>query len=179
MKFTMIKKVIIILNNDEFYDDAQLLARSFFVRADVERVRNEEKKDAGFVPVKTVEISSDGETAILRLNGLVPSFEGLSLSKGQIHDVFKRAMYKDLSAATGITLPWGFLTGVKPAKRITEIIKSNPGLNEADVRKKFEAMYMVRPDKSKLAFGVAVNEKKILDERCDNHGFSIYIGIPF
>ena len=48
----MIKKIIIILNNDEFYDDAQLLARSFFVRAEIERI----KKDNKSYPILKVSI---------------------------------------------------------------------------------------------------------------------------
>ncbi len=175
----MIKKIIIILNNDEFYDDAQLLARSFFVQAEVERVYEEIKKDGNFKPVKTVEISSDGETCTLHLNSLVPRTGTSDLSKGQIHDLFKRAMYRDISAATGITLPWGFLTGVKPAKRITGILKDNPGIDEAGARKRFETMYLVRPDKSRLAYRVAVNEKEILQDRLNENGFSVYAGIPF
>ena len=174
----MIKKVIIILNDDEFYDDAQLLARSFFARASVERVK-EERKESGFVPQKTVEISSDGETVYLRLDGLVPSVGSMSLTRGQIHDIFKRAMYKDISASTGITLPWGFLTGVKPAKRITEILKKNPNIDEETARRKFEAAYMVRPDKSRLAYEVAKNEEKILTALHKERDFSIYLGIPF
>ena len=46
----MIKKIIIILNNDEFYDDAQLLARSFFVRAEIERIKKDDKKEDVFKP---------------------------------------------------------------------------------------------------------------------------------
>ena len=175
----MIKKIIIILNNDEFYDDAQLLARSFFVQADVERIKEEQIEENGFKPVKTVEISSDGETCTLHLNELVPDTGIKSLSRGQLHDLFKRAMYKDVAAATGITLPWGFLTGVKPAKRITELLKKNPNADESTVRRKFETMYLVRPDKSRLAYEVAVNEESILKDRLKGKGFSIYIGIPF
>ena len=92
--------------------------------------------------------------------------QGLShLSRGQLHDLFKRAMYKDIAAATGITLPWGFLTGVKPAKRITELLKKTPNADESTVRRKFETMYLVRPDKSRLAYEVAVNEESILRDR--------------
>ena len=175
----MIKKIIIILNEDEFYDDAQLLARSFFVQGEIERKKEEYKKEDGFKPVKTVEISSDSETCTLNLNALVPVAGIDHLTRGQVHDLFKRAMYKDISAATGKTLPWGFLTGVKPAKWITEIMRKNPGADENTVRKKFETMYMVRPDKSRLAYEVAKNEEKILGERLKDKGFSIYVGIPF
>ncbi len=175
----MIKKIIIILNNDEFYDDAQLLARSFFVRAEIERIKKDDKKEDVFKPVKTVEISSDGETCTLNLNAIVPSAGIDQLTRGQVHDLFKRAMYKDISASTGKTLPWGFLTGVKPAKRITEIMKKNPEADESAVRKKFEIMYMVRPDKSRLAYEVAENEEKIMGKRLKDKGFSIYVGIPF
>ena len=50
------------------------------------------------------------------------AFEGVSVKLEKA-----RAMYEGLSWATGRTLPWGVLTGVKPVKLFTQLVEAEAG----------------------------------------------------
>ncbi len=77
---------------------------------------------------------------------------------------------------TGIELPWGILTGIRPAKMVRELIES--GENTEKIYNTFINEYKVRPDKAKLAIEVAKTESEIA-KNINNNAVSLYIGIPF
>lgn len=77
---------------------------------------------------------------------------------------------------TGITPPWGILTGVRPAKVATEFLKR--GLTPAETADHISREYFVDPIKSRLAVGVAVAESKVITPELRRE-CSVYVGIPF
>lgn len=84
-----------------------------------------------------------------------------------------------LSAAgelTGYRPSWGMLTGVRPSKVATELLRE--GISKTRVKKLITADYYVIPKKSSLATEVAVNELKIIG-RPDPRDCSVYVSIPF
>lgn len=87
-----------------------------------------------------------------------------------------RLLYTTLRKNTGITQPWGILTGVRPV-RLFRAISERLG-SDAQALFAFENTYLVRPDKAQLAMEIAENERALLSELTPN-GFSLYIGIPF
>ena len=86
-----------------------------------------------------------------------------------------RLLYNVLSEYTGKKLPWGVLTGIRPAKIAYELLEE--GIKRDEIIKTLEQNYMVSNKKAVLAYNVSV-EKKILDETKDNM-IGLYIGIPF
>ena len=88
----------------------------------------------------------------------------------------KEAVYRMLSQLTGYVCPWGFLTGIRPAKRINEYI--DLGMTETEAREELMQKFLVSGQKADLAVQVALAERKIMlaDRR---NSASIYIGIPF
>jgi coproporphyrinogen dehydrogenase HemZ len=87
-----------------------------------------------------------------------------------------RLLYNVLSEYTGKKLPWGVLTGIRPAKIAYELLEE--GIKRDEIIKTLEQNYMVSNKKAVLAYNVASVEKKILDETKDNM-IGLYIGIPF
>lgn len=86
-----------------------------------------------------------------------------------------KAMIKVLSAITGITPPWGILTGIRPAKLMRKYI-SEQGTENA-VRM-FTDFFEANEEKTFLAKNVALFENKVIEE-ADIRSFSLYVSIPF
>ena len=161
-------KIDIYLKNKEYYDDAQLLARSFFSRADVTH----------FSEFTDGASSLEEGKLYLFLEDMTPDQEEeRSLNRSQLHDLFKKRVYKHLVSLTGRNLPWGFLTGVRPSKRAMALL--DEGMEDAAVIKTFIDSYMVSEEKGDLALKVAKNEKRILEYAGVRNGYSLYLGIPF
>lgn len=74
-----------------------------------------------------------------------------------------------------IQLPWGIMSGIRPAKYVREFMEQGHSIN--DVRRLFNYCG-VYPKKTDLAMTVAENEKAVLSQRREN-AVSLYIGIPF
>ncbi|MBQ7794195.1 MAG: coproporphyrinogen dehydrogenase HemZ [Clostridia bacterium] len=87
-----------------------------------------------------------------------------------------RAFINAAQKITKISLPWGAMCGVRPAKAVTKLVED--GMSYADAHKHLKEAYGVTDEKCKLACKVSQNERKILDGIRDN-SVSIYIGIPF
>ena len=71
---------------------------------------------------------------------------------------------------------WGMLTGVRPSKVATEMLRK--GYSKTRVKKLLASEYFVIPKKASLATEVALNEAAIIGEP-DPLGCSLYISIPF
>ncbi|TYQ18103.1 UNVERIFIED_CONTAM: oxygen-independent coproporphyrinogen-3 oxidase [Acetivibrio alkalicellulosi] len=88
----------------------------------------------------------------------------------------KRELYVSLSVYTKSTVPWGFLTGIRPAKIVHKML--NEGLNCKEISSKLENYYLLAKEKANLLLNVANIEKEIVNNTNSNM-ISIYIGIPF
>lgn len=64
-------------------------------------------------------------------------------------DIVKIALYKLLVRITGKTLPWGNLTGIRPAKLAMGLIES--GMKNTEAAQEMRNRYMVSPEKTALA----------------------------
>ena len=74
------------------------------------------------------------------------------------------------------TPPWGILTGVRPAKVATELIRTGNGIRNSRAILRDE--YFLNPRKAALAVSVASTEMKLTNRLQDNL-CSVYISIPF
>lgn len=194
MVFKMIKQIIIFVKDKEFYDDAQLLARSFFAGAkalDADKYDPDHSELPGIKTFsETVTVSENENICIINADVFVPADEERTGTRGEIHDRFKRRLYLELVKVTGRRLPWGFLTGVRPAKRAGEILDESEKNNVKDkdeMIRKFCDRFLSSEEKARLAFEVAKNERNIFaregfkkaGEGTGENGFSLYVGIPF
>ncbi len=77
---------------------------------------------------------------------------------------------------TGFTPPWGILTGVRPAKVVTEMLSR--GLTHDECIRQMMDEYLVSEVKARIACDVAFAENRLITEesrkRC-----SVYVAIPF
>lgn len=88
----------------------------------------------------------------------------------------KRAIYIAFTEFTGTKMPWGMLTGIRPAKIVHEMLED--GRNEAEIQGKLTTYYMIAENKASLLYDIAVTEKALLD-KTQTGMVGVYIGIPF
>ena len=87
-----------------------------------------------------------------------------------------RAMFAAGKQLLGHTPPWGILTGVRPAKIATALLKSGKGILKS--KRVLRDEYFLSHQKAALAVAVASSEQKIL-KKMENKTCSIYVSIPF
>lgn len=89
--------------------------------------------------------------------------------------VSAQLLYKLLCDFTGLTQPWGILTGVRPVKLLRRLAEES---SEEQAVRKFEKDFFVSNEKIALSRETEHNERKIL-ELSKPESFSLYVGIPF
>lgn len=86
-----------------------------------------------------------------------------------------RLLYGLLKEFSGISQPWGLLTGVRPVKLLRRLTEEK---GAAEAQRIFTGDFFVSGDKTRLAKETEKNEQKIL-ELSRPESFSLYVGIPF
>ena len=86
------------------------------------------------------------------------------------------AFYEAASALTGYRPPWGILTGVRPAKIASELIRY--GYTPDAAAKRISEKYLTTPRKASLAVTVSRAEDRLIRPEL-RRTCSVYIGIPF
>ncbi len=131
----------------------------------------------------TVESCLEKEKVIARLyrNGKLYASNTLPFSSGVLSikeqkRMIKASIYGLLKRETGIRPQWGFITGVRPAKTINELLDA--GYSKEECLQYFIEKYDVIPEKAELAMEVAGWERKLLSQN-NSKEISIYVGIPF
>jgi oxygen-independent coproporphyrinogen-3 oxidase len=149
--------IYINLDNQDYYDDALVLVKSFYPGEGV--AAGPGKKEITDVVITPVVPPDDGK------------------GKSQLHDEFKAGLYHQLSEATGRALPWGKLTGVRPSKLAMKLLDA--GSTDDEVLGAFMEDNFVTEGKARLALEVAHRERELLSGLDCWNGYSLYIGIPF
>lgn len=85
------------------------------------------------------------------------------------------ALFNCFVSATNYKSEWGLLTGVRPAKLFSRLIKST---GEASAEEYFKNRLLVSDEKTSLCKQTAVSEEKII-EQSRPESFSLYVSIPF
>ena len=93
--------------------------------------------------------------------------------KNEIHGT----IYRLLKEYTGRTLPWGFLTGVRPTKLATEMLEA--GVDEAEIHSYFTDTCYTTGQKADICVEVAKKEQTLLGGIDFTEEYCLYIGIPF
>lgn len=92
-------------------------------------------------------------------------------------NALKRALYRTLCRENGRELPWGTLTGIRPAKiALTELMEGVPA---EQVKAHLSERYFVSDLRNDLCVRTAENELRAVQGLDLSEGWSLYIGIPF
>ena len=153
--------IYIKISDMDFYDDAVVLIKSFYARTEVMQYQEqaEQTRTAQDIVIEPEVPEKDGR------------------SKKELHEAFKCRLYTKLSAQLNKTLPWGYLTGVRPSKIAYTLLEK--GADREQILEEFTKKHLVSEKKAQLALQVAQTEKSILEKMDYKNGYSLYIGIPF
>lgn len=108
----------------------------------------------------------------------------------EVKSEIKRDIYTMLKDRTGISLPWGTLTGIRPCKIPMKMLEeASERANQAqlvditkvrsDIYDYMKSTYLVSDEKIELATDIAIRERNVLRQISGADGYSLYIGIPF
>lgn len=87
-----------------------------------------------------------------------------------------RLIYLCLQKLTGITPPWGLMTGIRPVKKMTALLQN--GCSKAEAFEHLRKKFMVSESRLEIAHMTAVNQIPLL-ESLNKRDISLYISIPF
>ncbi len=93
-----------------------------------------------------------------------------------IQRILKQSFYKAAVACTGQSLPWGALTGIRPAKLASKALKD--GASEKETIRMFQNEFFVSPARTALAMDAA-KASLAAEEKLADNDISLYLGIPF
>ncbi|MEE0913242.1 MAG: coproporphyrinogen dehydrogenase HemZ [Ruminococcus sp.] len=157
------------VKNHTFWFELENLTRLFFPNEKITVYKEFETTQTPFIYTEV----SEKVCISAEINGFKKS---LTADKAEDNElVAAQLLYKILCEYTGITQPWGVLTGVRPVKLLRRISEEE---GQKNAEKKFIDEFFVSQEKLELAKATEHNEKKILDLSQDN-SFSLYVGIPF
>ena len=100
-----------------------------------------------------------------------------TVEPGEYKNEFKRFLYTALQEETGISLPWGNLTGIRPTKIAMTMLEN--GESRQDIAAFLREKHFVSEEKIELGIAIAERERDILSRLHYENGYSLYIGIPF
>lgn len=160
------------VKNHNFHFELENLTRLFFPNEKITVIRDFSEPQP---PCIYTEVS---DKIIISVN--IGSFNKSETAVKKLADddnelVSAQLLYKLLCDFTGLTQPWGILTGVRPVKLLRRLAEES---SEEQAVKKFEKDFFVSNEKIALSRETEHNERKIL-ELSKPESFSLYVGIPF
>ncbi len=174
------KLLYIKLNQANYEYDVHSIVKAFYADKTVKVLTPESKSKAGgndsiafFMEVK---LYPEGADMRIGKEEYQWQFENQSESAGY-KDGFKTFLYKSLQNATGKSLPWGNLTGIRPTKLAYSMLEE--GRSDEEIRDFLERRHFVSRQKADLSIDIAKRERELLADVHYEGGYSLYIGIPF
>ncbi len=175
------KMPIVLIGNYSSKYEIEAVCKLFFHTARF-RFSNDINDAQGdnYILASTVVDNAVVVIAEICLNGDTPEKQIKTMSvmtkKDDIELELCRSIYHILCKKTGISPPWGLLTGIRPVKKVNELIQQ--GLSKDEIKKNLTERFELSPEKFNLAYETAVNQLPILDS-INKRAVSLYVSIPF
>lgn len=160
------------VKNHNFHFELENLTRLFFPNEKITVIRDFSEPQPPYIYTEV----SDKITISVNIGSFNKSETAVKkLTDDDNELVSAQLLYRLLCDFTGLTQPWGILTGVRPVKLLRRLAEES---NEEQAVKKFEKDFFVSNEKIALSRETEHNERKIL-ELSKPESFSLYVGIPF
>lgn len=160
------------VKNHNFHFELENLTRLFFPNEKITVIRDFSEPQPPYIYTEV----SDKITISVNIGSFNKSETAVKKFTDDDNElVSAQLLYKLLCDFTGLTQPWGILTGVRPVKLLRRLAEES---SEEQAVKKFEKDFFVSNEKIALSRETEHNERKIL-ELSKPESFSLYVGIPF
>lgn len=184
-------KIGIFFNKRNFEYDVYSLVRAFYPGSDVQMVDSDEEWSGEFevflwigysVDEIHLEIAQGGKRCFeesICISEILKEDENLHVDekRKQTKNQLKQLIYRGLHELTGQDLPWGTLTGIRPVKIPMQFLEA--GKKNTEIAEYMRNTYYISPQKTALSIAIANRERDILKDLDPDHGYSLYVGIPF
>ncbi len=173
------------INNTEFEYDINALVREFYPYEEIKLLTGEnlheipDDQDDESITVNITEADNSYHIEHIGPDGKVLSADATALPEDHSDrkSAVKAKIYEVLYEATGETMPWGTMTGIRPVKVFLNLMEQ--GLDDDSIKASVRKKYLLSDEKTELSMAVARNEKRLLDKLDYSDGYSLYVGIPF
>lgn len=172
---------IIKCNKAQFEYDIHALIKAFYPEWELKVLTPEsvvrDRKVRETVPV--MELWFEEDKVIFKTQSAHEYVWNLTekLEMGAYKNALKRFLYTSLREETGISLPWGNLTGIRPTKIAMTMMEQ--GKSDEEIKAFLREEHFVSEEKIELGMEIAKRESEILSRLHYEDGYSLYIGIPF
>lgn len=96
--------------------------------------------------------------------------------KKSCETIISKLLFKILHKITGIDVPWGILTGIRPVKKVLPMLEK--GMSREYIFENLREEYWISDDKLSLVYDTAVVQQPLLMDT-PKHSIGLYISIPF
>ncbi|MCR5295030.1 MAG: coproporphyrinogen dehydrogenase HemZ [Lachnospiraceae bacterium] len=154
-------RVGVRVGKEDFFYDIHSLVRAFYPDDEVSVYAAGDAEKEALPRDLVIEVS-------------IPPYSSRKAAK----DSLKRELYGRLRAMTGKNLPWGTLSGIRPTKIPSGLLRE--GKTREEIAAYMSGNYLASPEKIELAIRVAENERRILSGiPFGPETFSLYLHVPF
>lgn len=176
--------MILEVLNHSYHYEMENLCRVFYPNETIKTVRTPSDTAEGTVISTTIHEKDYGADVYVRIRCKTDSYDTHRVIRifsdtAEFAEECERgmavALFELLRERTGYTPSWGILTGVRPSKLMTALLKTQ---TPREAIQYFTERLLVRPQKANLAFSVAKNEEAMM-RRAAADAFSLYVSIPF
>ena len=173
---------VVEINRANFEYDVHSIVKAFWPEEDVKVLTpetGEQKREELIKELKLKLELTETQAELLVLSNTEDTFvwQWSESEGGSYKDGFKRFLYRSLQTLTGMSLPWGNLTGIRPTKIAYGMLEE--GKTEEAVLQFLKEKHYVSKEKSQLSIDIAKRERELLSQVHYEGGYSLYIGIPF
>ena len=164
----------LMTNLPEFFGDISEVIRLFLGQVDIsleegeEIVRHVHSEEDG---VWTERFSMDG----VQVCHTAQAVHGGLIEKRLLKRAVKTSCFLMMKEKTGMTPPWGSLTGIRPTRILYELLEE--GLSEQEAMGAIHDRFYVSPDKATLLRDIIHMQRGLIDAPADE--YDLYIGSPF
>ena len=177
--------LVVTSDVNDFEYDIHSLVRAFYPGEEVRVLVGERdghemiSSDPG---LPDIDISLFGDRLLLLLSAedvFLPFGTDVNagMDRRERKNVLKQLLYHALATHTGITLPWGALTGIRPVKIPMTLLEQ--GFDDDEIISHMAEVYFCGEKKARLALEIAKRERAILSASDYRDAYSLYVAIPF
>lgn len=174
----------LVIKGHSFLYETENLLRVFFPTEKIEST-TERTEEERYIITSLTPVENGADIEITVNIGESEKTERLSVSlkerdEKESDDTFLERslevfLYGILCKETLYTPPWGILTGVRPAKLMSNLLSD---MNTQEAKNYFKNTLCVSEEKTNLAYTVSQMEEPIINKSRDK-SFSLYVSIPF
>ena len=97
-------------------------------------------------------------------------------NKQQCEVIISKMLFRLLQELTGLDVPWGILTGIRPVRKVLPLMDA--GMTREEIFHTLKSNYWVSDEKLELVYNTALVQRPLLMQTPKN-SIGLYVSIPF